>query len=42
MQRLDTFNILFGANTSLNSTDLNTNFMNETAKERLKKVDIKA
>lgn len=42
MQRLDTFNILFGANTSLNSTDLNTNLMNLSKIKPLNKVDIKA
>ena len=43
-QRLDTFNILFGANTSLNSTDLNTNLMslNLSKIKPLNKVDIKA
>ena len=43
-QRLDTFNILFGANTSLNGTDLNTNLMslNLSKIKPLNKVDIKA
>ena len=41
-QRLDTFNILFGANTSLNSTDLNTNLTNLSKIKPLNKVDIKA
>ena len=43
-QRLDTFNILFGANTSLNGTDLNTTLMslNLNKIKPLNKVDIKA
>ena len=43
-QKLDTFNILFGANTSLNGTDLNTNLMNLNLSKikPLNKVDIKA
>ena len=43
-QRLDAFNILFGANTSLNSTDLNTTLMslNLSKIKPLNKVDIKA
>ena len=43
-QKLDAFNILFGANTSLNSTDLSTNLMslNLSKIKPLNKVDIKA
>lgn len=43
-QKLDAFNILFGANTSLNGTDLNTNLMNLNLNKikPLNQVDIKA
>ena len=43
-QKLDAFNILFGANTSLNGTDLNTNLMNLNLSKikPLNQVDIKA
>lgn len=43
-QRLDAFNILFGASNGSNSTDLNTNLMNLILGKikPLNKVDIKA
>lgn len=42
MQRLDTFNILFGVSSGANSTDLNANLTNLSKIKSLNKVDIKA